>query len=163
MWGVLHISWTCRCHFIQKTFESQPAWMHGDPLHWLLHTRKQTDRWGSSLGNLAVVRMCAIVTALVNARVAELVCIWTLTVIHSAINNAEVVICCNSIRVDLRLNLDCYRELMEELVMLLKEAIERKTENVKRRRKRDVLRVQLSHIFELMAEHRTFAQRYSRY
>ena len=51
------------------------------------------------------------------------------------------------------------RELMEELVPQLKEAIERKTENVKRRRKRDVLRVQLSHIFELMAEHKIFAQR----
>jgi len=48
---------------------------------------------------------------------------------------------------------------MEELVPQLKEAIERKTENVKRRRKRDVLRVQLSHIFELMAEHKIFAQR----
>lgn len=49
---------------------------------------------------------------------------------------------------------------MEELVNLLKEAIERKAENVKRRRKRDMFRVQLAHIFELMAEHRAFAQRY---
>ena len=48
---------------------------------------------------------------------------------------------------------------MEELVPLLKEAIERKAENIKRRRKRDVFRVQLAHIFELMAEHKTFAQR----
>ncbi|XP_053400043.1 protein furry-like isoform X2 [Mercenaria mercenaria] len=51
-----------------------------------------------------------------------------------------------------------FKELMEELVPLLKEAIERKAENIKRRRKRDVFRVQLAHIFELMAEHKTFAQ-----
>ncbi|KAL4229825.1 hypothetical protein ACF0H5_010217 [Mactra antiquata] len=51
-----------------------------------------------------------------------------------------------------------FKELMEELVNLLKEAIERKAENVKRRRKRDMFRVQLAHIFELMAEHRAFAQ-----
>lgn len=48
---------------------------------------------------------------------------------------------------------------MEELVPLLKDAIEKKTEKYKGRRKRDVFRVQLAHIFELMAEHKTFAQR----
>ena len=42
----------------------------------------------------------------------------------------------------------------------VKEAIERKTENIKRRRKRDVFRVQLAHVFELLAEHKTLAQRY---
>ena len=49
---------------------------------------------------------------------------------------------------------------MEELVPFVKEAIERKTENIKRRRKRDVFRVQLAHVFELLAEHKTLAQRY---
>ncbi|XP_052278154.1 protein furry-like isoform X3 [Dreissena polymorpha] len=51
-----------------------------------------------------------------------------------------------------------FKELMEEMVNLLKEAIERKTENIRKRRKKDVLRVQLAHIFEKMAEHKTFAQ-----
>ena len=48
---------------------------------------------------------------------------------------------------------------MEELVPVVKEAVERKTENIKRRRKKDVWRVQLAHVFELLAEHKTFAQR----
>ncbi|KAL3879804.1 hypothetical protein ACJMK2_032086 [Sinanodonta woodiana] len=46
--------------------------------------------------------------------------------------------------------------LKEELVPFLKEAIDRKQES-KRRRKRDVLRVQLARIFEIMTENRTFA------
>ncbi|XP_048776244.2 protein furry homolog-like isoform X2 [Ostrea edulis] len=51
-----------------------------------------------------------------------------------------------------------FRELMDELVGYLKEAIDRKEGNFKRRRKKDVLRVQLAHIFELMAANKTFAQ-----
>ncbi|XP_061189012.1 protein furry-like [Saccostrea echinata] len=51
-----------------------------------------------------------------------------------------------------------FRELMDELVGFLKEAIDRKEGNFKRRRKKDVLRVQLAHIFELMAANKTFAQ-----
>lgn len=50
------------------------------------------------------------------------------------------------------------RELIDELVGYLKEAIDRKEGNFKRRRKKDVLRVQLAHIFELMAANKTFAQ-----
>ena len=48
---------------------------------------------------------------------------------------------------------------MEEMVPVVKEAVERKTENIKRRRKKDVWRVQLAHVFELLAEHKTFAHR----
>lgn len=51
------------------------------------------------------------------------------------------------------------RELAEELLPFLKEAIDKKQDNLRRRRKRDVLRVQLAHIFQLLAENRVFAQR----
>ncbi|XP_041356858.1 protein furry-like isoform X3 [Gigantopelta aegis] len=51
-----------------------------------------------------------------------------------------------------------FKELAEELLPYLKEAIDKKQDNLRRRRKRDVLRVQLAHIFELMAINETFAQ-----
>ncbi|BFZ15206.1 hypothetical protein BsWGS_18245 [Bradybaena similaris] len=51
-----------------------------------------------------------------------------------------------------------FKELAEELLPLLKEAIDKKQDNLRRRRKRDILRVQLAHIFELMAENKAFAQ-----
>ncbi|XP_021378295.1 protein furry-like isoform X2 [Mizuhopecten yessoensis] len=55
-------------------------------------------------------------------------------------------------------NAAAFRDLIDELLPFLKEAIERKQETKNRRRKKDTLRVQLAHIFELMAENRTFAQ-----
>uniref|UniRef100_A0A7N6FI69 Furry homolog, like n=1 Tax=Anabas testudineus TaxID=64144 RepID=A0A7N6FI69_ANATE len=45
-----------------------------------------------------------------------------------------------------------FRELMEELNPIIKEALERRPENMKRRRRRDILRVQLVRIFELLAD-----------
>ncbi|XP_064619246.1 protein furry-like isoform X4 [Lineus longissimus] len=57
-----------------------------------------------------------------------------------------------------RSNPGAFSDLMEELVPYIKEAIDRKQENVRRRRRRDILRVQLAKIFELMAENGTFAQ-----
>ncbi|XP_025086109.1 protein furry homolog isoform X4 [Pomacea canaliculata] len=51
-----------------------------------------------------------------------------------------------------------FKELAEELLPFLKEAIDKKQDNLRRRRKRDVLRVQLAHIFQLLAENRVFAQ-----
>ncbi|KAL7981768.1 hypothetical protein Chor_000825 [Crotalus horridus] len=42
-----------------------------------------------------------------------------------------------------------FRELIEELHPIIKEALERRPENMKRRRRRDILRVQLVRIFEL--------------
>ncbi|KAG8134911.1 hypothetical protein E2320_007986 [Naja naja] len=44
------------------------------------------------------------------------------------------------------------RELIEELHPIIKEALERRPENMKRRRRRDILRVQLVRIFELLAD-----------
>ncbi|KAJ7393101.1 hypothetical protein OS493_008400 [Desmophyllum pertusum] len=49
-----------------------------------------------------------------------------------------------------------YRELIEELHFLLREALDRRAESVRRRRKRDVLRAYLVRIFELNAEHGCF-------
>ncbi|XP_072719106.1 protein furry homolog-like isoform X2 [Ciconia boyciana] len=43
-------------------------------------------------------------------------------------------------------------ELIEELHPIIKEALERRPENMKRRRRRDILRVQLVRIFELLAD-----------
>ncbi|XP_068599918.1 protein furry homolog-like [Brachionichthys hirsutus] len=51
-----------------------------------------------------------------------------------------------------RTNPLAFRELIEELNPIIKEALERRPENVKRRRRRDILRVQLVRIFELLAD-----------
>ncbi|XP_029002067.2 protein furry homolog-like isoform X3 [Betta splendens] len=51
-----------------------------------------------------------------------------------------------------RTNPMAFRELMEELNPIIKEALERRPENMKRRRRRDILRVQLVRIFELLAD-----------
>ncbi|XP_029110639.1 protein furry homolog-like isoform X1 [Scleropages formosus] len=45
-----------------------------------------------------------------------------------------------------------FRDLIEELNPIIKEALERRPENMKRRRRRDILRVQLVRIFELLAD-----------
>ena len=45
------------------------------------------------------------------------------------------------------------------MLTFLKEAIDRKQDNLRRRRKRDLLRVQLAHIFQLLAENKVFGQR----
>lgn len=44
------------------------------------------------------------------------------------------------------------RDLMEELLPHVREAIDRKQENVRRRKRRDALRLQLVRVFELIAE-----------
>ncbi|XP_031430230.1 protein furry homolog-like [Clupea harengus] len=51
-----------------------------------------------------------------------------------------------------RTNPVAFRELLEELNPIIKEALERRPENMKRRRRRDILRVQLVRIFELLAD-----------
>ena len=48
------------------------------------------------------------------------------------------------------------RDLMEELVPYIKEAVDRKQENMRRRRRRDALRLQLVRVLELIAEYGTF-------
>ncbi|KAL9973951.1 hypothetical protein ACROYT_G020474 [Oculina patagonica] len=50
-----------------------------------------------------------------------------------------------------------YRELLEEIHFLLREALDRRAESVRRRRKRDVLRAYLVRIFELNAEYGCFS------
>lgn len=49
-----------------------------------------------------------------------------------------------------------YRDLMEELVPYIREAVDRKQENMRRRRRRDALRLQLVRVLELIAEYGTF-------
>lgn len=43
--------------------------------------------------------------------------------------------------------------------MYIREAVDRKQENMRRRRRRDALRLQVVRVFELIAEHGTFGQR----
>lgn len=45
------------------------------------------------------------------------------------------------------------RDLMDELLVYVREAVDRKQENMRRRRRRDALRLQLVRVFELIAEH----------
>ncbi|XP_008307519.1 protein furry homolog isoform X2 [Cynoglossus semilaevis] len=51
-----------------------------------------------------------------------------------------------------RANALVFRELVEELRPLMKEALDRRPENKKRRERRDLLRLQLLRIFELLAD-----------
>ncbi|KAM8854468.1 protein furry homolog isoform 2-T2 [Synchiropus picturatus] len=51
-----------------------------------------------------------------------------------------------------RTNVLVFRELVEEIHPLMKEALERRPENKKRRERRDLLRLQLLRIFELLAD-----------
>ncbi|ESO93945.1 hypothetical protein LOTGIDRAFT_105090, partial [Lottia gigantea] len=51
-----------------------------------------------------------------------------------------------------------FKELAEEMIHYIKEAIDKKQDNLRRRRKRDMLRLHLAHIFELIASNKTFAQ-----
>lgn len=57
-----------------------------------------------------------------------------------------------------KINPDALRDLMEELVIYIREAIDRKQENMRRRRRRDALRVQLVKMFELISENGTFSK-----
>jgi hypothetical protein len=48
---------------------------------------------------------------------------------------------------------------MEELVPLLREAVDRKQENMRRRRRRDALRLNLNKMLLLIAQKKSFATR----
>jgi len=52
------------------------------------------------------------------------------------------------------------RDLMDELVLYIREAIDRKQVNVRRQRRRDALRLQLVRIFQLISERGTFGKKY---
>ncbi|XP_041471022.1 protein furry homolog isoform X2 [Lytechinus variegatus] len=56
-------------------------------------------------------------------------------------------------------NMFAFRDLMDELQQSLKDALERKQENMRRKRRRDFLRVHLIRVFELIAEHGLFRER----
>lgn len=51
------------------------------------------------------------------------------------------------------------RDLMDELLNYIREAVDRKQENGRRRRRKDVLRLQLVRVLEKIAENKTFAVR----
>ncbi|XP_075228459.1 microtubule binding protein furry isoform X2 [Lycorma delicatula] len=55
-----------------------------------------------------------------------------------------------------KVNSDALKDLMEELVVYIREAVDRKQENMRRRRRRDALRLQLVRVFELIAGYGTF-------
>lgn len=54
-----------------------------------------------------------------------------------------------------------HSDLMEELLPYIRESIDRKQENMRRRKRRDALRVTLVKLFEMSAEQGTFALRYA--
>ncbi|XP_052746628.1 protein furry isoform X1 [Bicyclus anynana] len=55
------------------------------------------------------------------------------------------------------INPDALKDLFEELVPLLREAVDRKQENMRRRRRRDALRLNLNKMLLLIAQRKTFA------
>ena len=57
-----------------------------------------------------------------------------------------------------RINPNAIMDLMQELIPMIKEAIDKKTENVRRRRRRDALRLQLVKLLEIIAEEETFSR-----
>ncbi|KAJ8737271.1 hypothetical protein PYW07_000542 [Mythimna separata] len=66
------------------------------------------------------------------------------------VRDAAVAACGN-------INPDALKDLMEELVPLLREAVDRKQENMRRRRRRDALRLHLNKMLLLIAQKKTFA------
>lgn len=48
---------------------------------------------------------------------------------------------------------------MEELLPLIREAIDKKQENMRRRRRRDALRLHLNKLLLIIAQRKTFANR----
>ncbi|KAK9739122.1 Cell morphogenesis N-terminal [Popillia japonica] len=53
-------------------------------------------------------------------------------------------------------NSEALKDVMEELVLYIRDAVDKKQENVRRRRRRDALRLQLVKVLELVAEYGTF-------
>lgn len=54
------------------------------------------------------------------------------------------------------INHDALKDLMDELAVYMREAVDRKQENMRRRRRRDALRVQLVKVLEQIADNGTF-------
>lgn len=57
-----------------------------------------------------------------------------------------------------RINHHAIMDLMAELVVYIREAIDRKQENMRRRRRRDALRLALVRVLEIMSEVKTFSR-----
>lgn len=57
------------------------------------------------------------------------------------------------------INNEALKDLMDELVISIREAVDRKQENMRRRRRRDTLRLQLVRVLEKIAEHGTLGVR----
>ncbi|XP_050360711.1 protein furry isoform X2 [Nymphalis io] len=55
------------------------------------------------------------------------------------------------------INPDALKDLFEELIPLLREAVDRKQENMRRRRRRDALRLHLNKMLLIIAQRKTFA------
>nr|XP_032527553.1 protein furry isoform X5 [Danaus plexippus plexippus] len=55
------------------------------------------------------------------------------------------------------INAEALKDLFEELVPLLREAVDRKQENMRRRRRRDALRLHLNKMLLIIAQRKTFA------
>ncbi|XP_026316911.1 protein furry isoform X2 [Hyposmocoma kahamanoa] len=55
------------------------------------------------------------------------------------------------------INPDALKDLVEELLPLLREAVDRKQENMRRRRRRDALRLNLNKMLLIIAQRKTFA------
>ena len=57
-----------------------------------------------------------------------------------------------------RINHNAIMDMMSELVGYIREAIDRKQENMRRRRRRDALRLALVRLFEIITEEKTFSR-----
>jgi hypothetical protein len=58
-----------------------------------------------------------------------------------------------------RINIEAIRDLVEELMPYIKECTDKRQEKLRRMKKREVIRLTIVRIFELMAEHRTLGKR----
>lgn len=58
-----------------------------------------------------------------------------------------------------RINIEAIRDLVEELLPMIKECIDKRQEKLRRMKKRDLIRLTIVRIFELMAEQRTLGKR----
>uniref|UniRef100_UPI00358FEF42 LOW QUALITY PROTEIN: protein furry homolog-like n=1 Tax=Myxine glutinosa TaxID=7769 RepID=UPI00358FEF42 len=58
-----------------------------------------------------------------------------------------------------RTNPSAFRDLMEELHPIIKESLDKKQENVRKRKRRDLMRIQLIRLFELLADGGVNSQR----
>ena len=58
-----------------------------------------------------------------------------------------------------RINIEALRDLVDELVPYIKDCLDKRQEKLRRMKKRDVVRLAITRIFELMAEQRTLGKR----